>query len=134
MKSLSASSVVIRDARVAHASNDGMQILGHFLLSQVGADRVAFFTKWLKEPQDDSLTSSSYFIEKIGDVVYVDHLELEDVVLFETTRKNMIDIINHWHGWCASDAHSACKVGGYDVSIERSENGESFEFHTHGTH
>lgn len=134
MKSLSVSSVVIRDARVAHASNDGMQILGHFLLSQVGAERAAFFIKWLKEPMDDSLTTGSYFIEKIGDTVYMDHLELEDVAPFETTRKNMIDIINHWHGWCSSEAHSACKIGGYDVIIERSVEGDNFEFRTSGVH
>jgi hypothetical protein len=131
MKSLRPSSVVIKDSLVVQSSNDGMQVLGHFLLSQVGADRTAFFIKWIKELMDDSLTSGPYFLEKKGDVVRIEHLELEDVVPFETSRKNMIDIIHHWQGWCSSNASSACSLGGYSVSIERSLDRSSFDFRSH---
>lgn len=128
------SAVYFHDSRVAHASNDGMEVLGHFLLSQVGADRSSFFTKWLQEKVDDTLTCGSYFVEKIGDDVYIDHLENDWVVPFQTTKKNMLEIIKHWHGWCASTTSSACGIGGYDVSISRSVNGDSFEFNTHNIH
>ena len=72
-----ASAVYFKDSRVVHASNDGMELLGHFLLSQVGADRVHFFEKWLKERPDDNINSGPYFLEKVGDKVYLDHMENE---------------------------------------------------------
>lgn len=128
------SSVYFKNSKVSHASNDGMELLGHFLLSQVGADRAGFFEKWLQEKVDDAINSGPYFIEKVGDEVYLDHLENDSVVPFQTSKENMREIIKHWHGWCSSDSISACGVGGADVSISRSPNGESFEFHMHKVH
>lgn len=135
MKNLghNASAVYFKDCSVMHATNDGMEILGHFLLSQVGNQRSAFFIKWLNEPQDDSLTSGAYFVEKSGNEVLIDHLENDRVVAFQTSRSNLIDIIKHWEGVCKNEAYSACKVGGYEVSICRETNGHSeiFAFNTH---
>lgn len=128
------SSIYFKDSRVIHANNDGMELLGHFLLSQVGADRTHFFIKWLVDSEDDAINSGPYFIEKFGDEVTIDHLENERVMPFMTSKKNMIDILQHWRGVCSSDELSVCGVGGQDVTLTRSEDGKSFVFHIHKVH
>jgi len=128
------SSIYFKDGRVIHANNDGMELLGHFLLSQVGANRTHFFTKWLIDSEDEAITSGPYFIEKMGDQVSIDHLQNERAMPFITSRKNLMDILKHWYGFCKSDQHSVCKVGGYDVTLSRSVDGDGFVFHSHDTH
>jgi hypothetical protein len=131
---LGPSSVYFKDSRVTHASNDGMELLGHFLLSQVGADRSTFFINWLRERPDDAITSGSYFIEKVRDNVILEHLENERIIAFETTREKMMDILHHWHGVCANDTLSACGIGGIDVSISRTLGGLGEDFFVFNTH
>src|SRR5262245_55913924 len=85
------SSIYFKDSRVMHAPNDGMEALGHFLLSQVGADRTHFFVKWLVDSENESINSGPYLIAKIDDEVVIDHVENDRVVPFATSKKNMID-------------------------------------------
>lgn len=126
--------IYFKDGRIYQASNDGMELLGHFLLSQVGFDRTHFFIKWLGAPQDDTITSGPYMLEKTGDDVTIDHLDNDRVMPFTTNKKRMIEIIKQWGALCGSEAHSACKVGGYDVSLVRSGDGNEFTFHTLKVH
>lgn len=134
MKNVNGQSLIyFKDGRIYQATNDGMELLGHFLLSQVGSDRTSFFSKWLQENSDDSLTSGPYMVEKIGENVFIDHLENDRVVPFETNKKRLLEIIKQWGALCGSEAHSACKVGGHDVSLVRSVDNQ-FTFHTLKVH
>jgi hypothetical protein len=133
-REINSSNVYFKDSRVIRATNDGMQLLGQFLLSQVGIDKADFYEKWLQEKVDDAINAGPYFIEKVGNDFYLDHLENDNVAPFQTTKENMREIIKHWHGWCSSDSVSACSIGGDDVSISRSPDGHNFEFNEHKIH
>ncbi len=127
MMSKDKSYVHFKNGLIDSASNDGMEILGYFLISQVGAD-TPFFTKWLKDGRDNSISSSSYFVEKKGNEVYVSNLNEEKFVPFQTTRKKMIDIMHEWSRLCSKDTNSVCGLRGISIVITRSDDGTEFEF------
>lgn len=121
--------VYFKDSKVVNASNDGMELLGNFLLTQVGTDKASFFTRWLSEKVNDAITSGHYFVEKMGDQVRIDHLQNNNMSSFESSKANVTAIIKQWNLWCRSDGVSACSFGGKDVSISRSLDGDSFDFY-----
>ena len=125
--SKSKSYVHFKHGVIDSASNDGMEILGHFLMSQVGAD-TPFFKKWLKDPRDNSISSSSYFIEKKGPDVYVSNLNEEKFVPFKITRGKMIHLLDEWSRLCSKETNSVCGPAGISIVISRSDDGLDFEF------
>lgn len=114
---------------IRHASNDGMELLGHFLLTQVGA-KGDFFLEMLREGGDREVAAGPYFVQTIGDKVRIDHLELESVFPFETSRKNMLEIVEKWVGYCGNPAFSVCDATGLDLMLKRSVDDDHFAFET----
>lgn len=110
--------VHFKDGKVKNGTNDGMKLLGQFLLEQVGG-HTNFFNEWLSEQQNETISASSFMLEKKGDGVILSHLNAGATAPFETTREIFTAIINRWKSLCNSDAHGVCKVGGYDVILKR---------------
>lgn len=133
--------VHIHDSRVVNATKDGMELLGHFLVTQVGT-KADFFIKWTKEDADGDISAGSYFlIKRIGrnpvpriaapETIEIEHLNDESIPSFITSRKNFLEILQKWQGVCKSDdSHSACNAGSMGIKIIRSMNGETFTFET----
>lgn len=125
----SPSFVHFKNDEIRHASNDGMEILGHFLRSQVRA-QADYFLELVKNPGDIDVASGPYFIETQGDSVSLIHLENEWLFPFETTRKNFEMILKKWEGFCKDASSSACNIKGSDLFLIRSIDGDSFTFET----
>ncbi|MFI5332953.1 MAG: hypothetical protein ACHQVS_02515 [Candidatus Babeliales bacterium] len=119
----------IKNAQVRNASNDGMELLGHFLLGKVGVD-AHFFIMFFEDAENGAIASGAYFLEKLDDMVYLEHLESSKLMPFETTRRNFIDILKRWQSACKSPTSSACNAQGSDLIIIRSLNGRDFSFDT----
>ena len=112
---------------VVQASNDGMKLLGYFLISQVGAD-THFFNKWLTDSRNASISSSSYYLEKKDDRVYLSHLNDAHLSPFEATREQFFDIMKYWLDLCASDVNSVCGLEGIPLTLHRSDDRMIFRF------
>ena len=125
----SPSFVHFQNGQIRAASNDGMEILGHFLLTQVGA-KADFFVEFLQDPSDREISAGPYLISTIGDNVTISHLEHDYIMGFETSRKNLLDILRRWEGFCSNPASSACNTHGFDVRLLRSVDGNWFTFET----
>ncbi len=125
----SPSFVHFQNGQIRAASNDGMEILGHFLLTQVGA-KADFFVELLKDQRDRELSAGPYFVQTIGDAVNISHLENELIMPFETSRANMLDILHRWEGFCGNQASSACNPHGFDVRLIRGVDDDWFTFET----
>jgi hypothetical protein len=121
--------VHFKDGRIKNGTNDGMKLLGEFLLEQVGT-KTAFFTHWLAEKTNDVISASSYMLEKKGDIVTLSHLNASATAPFQTTRQEFTSVLEHWRGLCKSETHSVCKVGGYEVILERNCDTDKCTFHT----
>lgn len=119
----------IKNGQVRNASNDGMELLGHFLLSKVGTD-AHFFVTFFEDKENGAIASGAYFLEKLDDIISLEHLENSKLFPFETTRRNFIDILRRWQSACKSPASSACNPQGSDLIIIRSLNGLDFSFDT----
>lgn len=125
----SPSFVHFKDDEIRHASNDGMEILGHFLRSQVRA-QADFFLELIKDPSHREVAAGPYFLETNDDSVSMMHLENEWLFPFETSRDNFQEILKKWEGFCGNPASSACNVGGTDLYLIRSVDGDYFTFET----
>lgn len=121
--------VHFKDGRILNSSNDGMELLGHFLLTQVGA-KTDFFRNWLKDPREQAISSGPYFVYEKNDLIYLEHLENSKIVPFATNKDQFLDIITRWESLCKDDTYSVCGVGGYDLIIRRSLDGQRFNFET----
>lgn len=123
--------IYFQEGSVRHGTNDGMELLGHFLRSQAESD---FFIEMVEdENQDRDVAAGPYFVETLGDMVYIEHLEHEDIVSFETTRKNMLEILKKWKGFCGNPVYGACHPLGKDIKLLRetdSEDNDTFTFET----
>lgn len=119
----------IKNSQVRNASNDGMELLGHFLLGKVGTD-AHFFITFLEDKENGAIASGAYYIEKRDDTVYLENLESAKLVSFETSRANFITILKRWQSACRSATSSACNTHGSDLFIIRSLNGLDFSFDT----
>lgn len=119
----------VKNGQVRNASNDGMELLGHFLLGKVGTD-AHFFITFIEDAEDGAIASGAYFIEKRDDSVSLEHLENSKLLPFETTRYNFIDILKRWQSACKSSTSSACNTQRSDLIIIRSLNGRDFSFDT----
>jgi hypothetical protein len=119
----------IKNSQVRNASNDGMELLGNFLLGKVGAD-AHFFITFLEDKENGAIASGAYYIEKRDDMVYLENLENSKLFSFETTRHNFITILKRWQSACRSATSSVCSTSGSDLIIIRSLNGLDFSFDT----
>ncbi|MDR3550900.1 MAG: hypothetical protein P4L31_05765 [Candidatus Babeliales bacterium] len=131
---LSGSSIYFKDNKVLQANNDGMELLGHFLVDEVGKDKARQFSVWLIDSEDDVMSAGPYFLEKIGDEVSIDHLENERMMPFLSSKKSLLDVLKQWHELCNGDADSVCTIGGGDVTLSKSADGQGFVFHKHQVH
>ena len=134
LNELSNSSIYFKDNKVIQAHNDGMEVLGHLLVDEVGKDKAHRFSLWLIDSEDDVMSSGPYFLEKSGDEVSIDHLENERMMPFLSSKKNMIDLLKQWHELCNDAADSVCAIGGGDVTLSKSPDGKGFVFHKHQVH
>lgn len=121
--------VHFKDGRIVNSSNDGMELLGHFLLTQIGP-KTDFFKIWLKDSRERAISSGPYFVYERDDLVYLEHLENGKIVPFATTKEQFLDIVTRWESLCKDDAYSVCGIGGYDLIIRRSLDGQRFNFET----
>lgn len=128
--------VHFKDGAVKNGTNDGMKLLGYFLLEQVGA-KISFFEDWLSPRhvtalpiEDNIISSKSYLLEKKDDDVILSHLSSEHLTPFQTSAEQFMLILAEWQGLCKSHAHSACKVGGHDVILFRDLDNDTFSFKT----
>lgn len=119
----------VKNSTIRNASNDGMELLGNFLLTKVGTE-AHFFIQFLDDKEDGAIASGAYFLEKLKDEVYLENLENSKLMPFETTRAKFIDILKRWQSACKSPASSACNTQGSDLIIIRSLNGLDFSFDT----
>lgn len=131
---VSGSSIYFKDNKVLQAHNDGMELLGHFLVDEVGKDKARRFSLWLIDSENDVLSAGPYFLEKIGDQVSIDHLENERMMPFMASKTSVLDVLKQWHELCNADADSVCAVGGGDVTLSKSADGQMFIFHKHQIH
>lgn len=115
--------VYIKEGQVQEASNDGMQVLGHFLTTQVSKD-VSFFEQWLSDARDAAISSHSYYVEKNGDTFTISSLEDKYIVPFETTRGQFMDLIKQWESMCCRDRNSVCGPDGISAQIVRYDDGK----------
>lgn len=125
----SPSFVHFQNGQIRNATNDGMEILGHFLLSQVGA-KADFFIEFLDDIRNRELSAGPYYLSTVGATVTMSHLENEWLMPFETSRKNMHEILRRWEGFCGNQASSACGTRGFDVRLLRGVDGDYFTFET----
>jgi hypothetical protein len=121
--------VHFKDGKIVYATNDGMELLGHFLFAQVGA-KADFFKKWLQDPSEGAISSGPYFVYVKDDMVVLEHLENSKIEPFATTAQKFLEIISTWESLCKSDSYSICGAGGYEVILHRSLDGHSFHFET----
>ncbi|MGA9530616.1 MAG: hypothetical protein WBQ73_01875 [Candidatus Babeliales bacterium] len=121
--------VHFKNGRVVKGTNNGMELLGHFLVSQVGG-KPDFFLEWLKHPEEGEISSGSYVLLKKSNFIELDHLERRMAVPFEISKEQFLHILTSWKGLCNSAAHSVCHPGGYEVMLYRSSDGTRFTFHT----
>jgi hypothetical protein len=121
--------VHFHNGQIRAASNDGMELLGHFLLAQIGTEP-KFFIELAEDTQDRATATGPYFVETLDDVFTITHLENERVQPFETSKANMIDILKRWEGFCKNPASGACTPLGQDLIIIKSQDEQSFYFDT----
>ena len=128
--------VHIKNGAIKSSSNDGMKLLGHFLLNQVG-ERTTFLEKWLEEKssidlplEQDTISIHSFLLEKSNGDIVLSNLSTEHLAHFETSHEEFLQILKQWKSVCKSSAYSICKEGGHDLVIVRNLDEDTFSFKT----
>jgi hypothetical protein len=128
--------VLIKNGAIKNSSNDGMKLLGYFLINQVG-ERTAFLEKWLEQRtvtdlplEKDTISIHSFLLEKSNGDIVLSNLSTEHLAPFETTHKKFLQILKDWKSICKSDAYSACQNGNHDLLIIRDLDEDTFSFKT----
>ena len=107
---------------IVHATNDGMSVLGHFLLNEVGT-KPNFFNKFLEDKRDESISAGPYNVQTKGDEVIIEHMEQEEFIPFTSTRDRLVPVVKRWSSLCASDTHAVCNSEGREVYMIRLQDG-----------
>ncbi len=107
---------------IVHATNDGMSVLGHFLLNEVGAKPI-FFIKFFEDKRNESISAGPYNVQTEGDEIVIEHMEQEEFIPFTSTRDRLVPVVKQWSSLCGSDTHAICNSDGREVYMIRLADG-----------
>ncbi len=108
----------IKGGTVDRASDDGMKLLGYFLLECVGQN-IGSLDKWLQQGDEDQVCAKVYSIQRDGGTILLEHLDVPRMATLKTTKEAFHDILAQWH--------NVGKRGFKQLLIRRSKDTFDFE-------
>ncbi len=88
-----------------NCNDNFLEVLGHFLTNDV--DSIAFWKEWINNSKYEDTAGNFTFLEKEGDKIIIGYLYAEDEYknIFETTQKQLLEILDHWEELCKQRPH-----------------------------